>query len=268
VKPAFLKYVEPQRHVADIVVPRGMQNKVAIAMIVNQTRHLLKDKSHRHNAELARLGKQVEEVPLSAKVILMEKTPQLRGIATILRNLTAPQEDFVFYMDRLTCMLVEKALDCHKFNPVKVKTPHNYTYSGLESSGTVSAVVILRGGSCMETGLKRTVPDCLTGRMLIQSNFRTGEPELHYLKLFHDISTYEMVLLLDPQMSSGGAALMAVKVLIDHGVAEEKIIFVTCLAGKMGANRLMSVFPEMKLVAANIVDDKEKRWIEERYLGC
>jgi uridine kinase len=69
-------------------------------------------------------------------------------------------------------------------------------------------------------------------------------------------------------MSSGGAALMAVKVLIDHGVAEEKIIFVTCLAGKMGANRLMSVFPEMKLVAANIVDDKEKRWIEERYLGC
>jgi uridine kinase len=245
-----------------------MQNKMAITMIVNQTQRLLTDKSHRHNAELARLGKQVEEEPLSAKVILMERTPQLKGMATILQNLNTPQVDFVFYTDRLTSLLVEKALDCHKFKPVNVKTPQNYTYSGLQSAGTVSAVVILRGGSCMEKGLKRTLPDCLTGRILIQSNFRTGEPELHYLKLFPDISTHETVLLLDPQMSSGGAALMAVKVLIDHGVAEKKIVFVTCLAGKMGANRLLSVFPDVKVVAANIVDDKEKRWIEERYLGC
>jgi uridine kinase len=75
-------------------------------------------------------------------------------------------------------------------------------------------------------------------------------------------------LLLDPQMPSGGAALMAVKVLIDHGVAENKIVFVTCLAGKVGANRLLSVFPDINVVAANVMDDKEKRWIEERYLGC
>ena len=267
-KPVFLQYVEPQRHIADVVVPRGMQNKVAITMIVNQIRRLLKDNSNRHNAELASLGRQVEEVQLSANVILMERTPQLRGMATILRDVTTPQVDFVFYLDRLAALLVEKALDCHSFNPIKVKTPLNLIYSGLGSAGTVSAVVVLRGGSCMETGLKRTIPDCLTGRMLIQSNYRTGEPELHYLKLFPDISTHATVLLLDPQMSSGGAALMAVKVLIDHGVAEQKIVFVTCLAGKMGANRLMSVFPDMKVVAANIVDDKEKRWIEERYLGC
>jgi uridine kinase len=241
---------------------------MAITMIVNQTRRLLKDKSHRHNAELERLGKEVEEEPLSANIILMERTPQLKGMATILRNANTPQVDFVFYLDRLTSLLVEKALDCHNFISVKVKTPQNYTYNGLRSAGTVSAVVVLRGGSCMETGLKRTLPDCLTGRILIQSNYRTAEPELHYLKLFPDISTHKTVLLLDPQMSSGGAALMAVKVLIDHGVAEKKIVFVTCLAGKTGANRLMSVFPDVKVVAANIVDDKEKRWIEERYLGC
>lgn len=245
-----------------------MQNKMAIAMIVNQTRQLLQDKSHRHNAELARLGQQVEEEPLSPNIILMERTPQLRGMATILRNVNTPPDDFVFYMDRLTCLLVEKALECDKFNPVKVTTPDGYTYRGLRSAGTVSAVVVLRGGSCMETGLKRTIPDCLTGRMLIQSNFRTGEPELHYLKLFSDIGRHQTVLLLDSQMSSGGAALMAVKVLIDHGIAENKIVFVTCMAGRMGVNRLMSVFPDMKVVTANIVDDKEKRWIEERYLGC
>lgn len=104
--------------------------------------------------------------------------------------------------------------------------------------------------------------------MLIQTSWRTGEPELHYFKLAEDISTHERVLLLDPQMSSGGAALMAVKVLLDHGVEESKIVFVTYMAGKMGLNRLMGVFPEIKVVAGRVVDDLEVRWVEERYLGC
>jgi hypothetical protein len=30
----------------------------------------------------------------------------------------------------------------------------------------------------------------------------------------------------------------------------------------------MTVFPKIKVVTANIVEDHEKRWVEERYLGC
>jgi hypothetical protein len=33
------------------------------------------------------------------------------------------------------------------------------------------------GGSCMETALKRSIPDCLTGRVLIQTNESNEEPE-------------------------------------------------------------------------------------------
>jgi uridine kinase len=51
------------------------------------------------------------------------------------------------------------------------------------------------------TGLKRVIPDCVTGRVLIQSNVRTGEPELHYLKLPNNIVKHDGVLLLDPQVS-------------------------------------------------------------------
>lgn len=135
-------------------------------------------------------------------------------------------------------------------------------------AGEVSAVVILRAGSCFETGLKRVIPDCQTGRMLIQTNYRTGEPELHYQKLPSNISTHDIVLLLDPQMSSGGAALMAVKVLVDYGVPENKIVFVTYVAGKLGINRLLNVFPDLKVVACRVVEDFEERWIEKRYFGC
>lgn len=132
----------------------------------------------------------------------------------------------------------------------------------------VSAVVILRGGSCFEVGLKRVIPDCQTGRVLIQTNYRSGEPELHYLKLPLDIATHGGVLLLDPQMSSGGAALMAVRVLVDHGVSPDRIVFVTYFAGRMGLNRLLMVYPKVKVVVCKVVEDFEERWIERRYFRC
>jgi uridine kinase len=69
-------------------------------------------------------------------------------------------------------------------------------------------------------------------------------------------------------MSSGGAALMAVRVLVDHGVPEEKVVFVTYLAGRMGVNRLLNVFPKVKVVVGRVLEDFQERWLEKRYFGC
>lgn len=237
-------------------------------MVVNQIRQLLEEKSARHNAELERLGKQAEVEPFSERIEFMERKPQVEAMSTILRNPSTEQVEFVFHMDRLAALLVVKALDSHQYLPHRVSTPQNAIYHGLRSAGVASAVVILRGGSCLETGLRRTIPDCLTGRLLIQSNYRTGEPQLHFLKLVPKISSHETILLLDSQMSSGGAALMAVRILLDHGVAEQKIVFVTCLAGRIGVKRLTSVFPKIRVIAGNISDDHEERWVERRYFGC
>lgn len=69
------------------------------------------------------------------------------------------------------------------------------------------------------------------------------------------------------QMSSGGAALMAVQVLVDHGVPESKIVFVTYFAGRMGLIRLTKVFPEVKVVVCTIVADFEERVCTNISLG-
>jgi len=150
----------------------------------------------------------------------------------------------------------------------KVSISGNLSYSGLAQIGETSAGCILRGGNCLETALKRVIPDCQTGRLLIQTNYRTGEPELHYAKLSGTVGQHGAVLLLDAQMSSGGAALMAVRVLLDHGVREDRIVFVAYTAGRRGVGRLLSVFPGVRMVVGRLVDDLELRWVEQRYLGC
>ena len=237
-------------------------------MVSNQVRQTLQSKSVQHQTELRRLGKIAEDRPLSENAIVLKQTNQVRGMHTLLLNPETSREDFVFYFDRMVALLVETAADFLPFVSYEVTTPQNTTYKGLKKNADVSAVVVLRGGSAFETGLRRTIPDCRTGRLLIQTNYRTGEPELHFRALSTDIAEHGLVLVLDPQFSTGAAALMAVRVLVDHGVPEHKIVFVTYTAGKVGLNRVLSVFPDIRIVVARLGTDEEARWVETKYLGC
>ncbi|OIW32379.1 uridine kinase [Coniochaeta ligniaria NRRL 30616] len=268
VKPNFEKYVDPQRKVADIIVPRGVENRVAMAMVVQFIEQKLLEKSRHHRAALTRLEMEAESKPLSRKVTVLKETPQLKGMNTIIHDIDTSSEDFIFYFDRLAALLIEQALNNVSFESTTVTTSAGYTYNGLRPCGNVSAVILVRGGAALETGLHRVIPDCRTGRVLIQSNLRTGEPELHYLKLPHDIDQHEAVLLLDAQMSSGGSALMAVQVLVDHGVKLDRIVLATYSAGRMGLYRLTNVFPDIAVVVGSVVPDVEERWVEKRYFRC
>lgn len=237
-------------------------------MVTDRIQKILNIKSHQHREDLKRLGKLAEETALSPNVLVMPQKPQIVGIHSLLMDPFTSRQDFVFYFDRICALLMEESLQCMRFDAATVTTPQETTYQGLKPHGEVSAVVVLRGGTVLEKGLKRVIPDCRTGRILIQTNYRTGEPELHYHVLPKGIETHERVLIMDAQMSSGGAALMAVRVLVDHGVPERNIVFVTYTAGRLGLNRLMQVFPEIRVVVGRLVKDYEERWVELKYLGC
>ena len=148
-------------------------------MVSDRIQKILSHKSRLHQQELRRLGQVAQETPLSANALVLEQTKQVRGIHTLLLDADTPREDYIFYFDRMVALLVEKAVDLVPWEPHRVTTPSGQ-YSGLRNAAEASAVVILRGGSSFETGLRRTIPDCRAGRMLIQTSYRTGEPELHY----------------------------------------------------------------------------------------
>ena len=100
----------PQRNVADIIVPRGVENRVAIDMIVKHVQRVLVEKSRKHQEELKNLGKEVEDEPLAQNVLLLKQTPQIRGMNTVIQNPHSTEVDFIFYFDRLATLLVERYL--------------------------------------------------------------------------------------------------------------------------------------------------------------
>lgn len=92
----------------DIIIPRGIENRVAIDMVVKHVQRLLQEKSRKHQDDLKRLGEQVEDELLSPNVLVMEQTKQILGMSTIIQNPMTQTVDFIFYFDRLSTLLVER----------------------------------------------------------------------------------------------------------------------------------------------------------------
>lgn len=45
---------------------------------------------------------------MSTNVTVLEETPQLKGMNTIIQDIDTEAEDFIFYFDRLATLLIEK----------------------------------------------------------------------------------------------------------------------------------------------------------------
>uniref|UniRef100_A0AAQ5XD33 Uridine-cytidine kinase n=1 Tax=Amphiprion ocellaris TaxID=80972 RepID=A0AAQ5XD33_AMPOC len=259
VKPAFEQYIEPTVQVADIVVPRGGENFVALDLIVqhvhSQLEKLLCISEYVFVFNRSALASAHQGQPLPKTLSVMESTPQVRGMHTIIRNKETNRDEFIFYSKRLMRLLIEHALSFLPLKPVSVETPQGGIYDGKRLSGKrITGVSILRAGETMEQALMAVCKDIRLGKILIQTNHDTGEPELHYLRLPKDISE-DYVILMDSTVSTGAAALMAVRVLLDHDVAEDKIFLLSLLMAEMGVHSVAYAFPKVRIITTAV--DKE-----------
>jgi uracil phosphoribosyltransferase len=194
-------------------------------------------------------------------VYLLPQTDQLRALHTIIRDRNARREDFVFYAGRIIHLLLETSLNLLPFEPCEVETPVGRRYDGLRFASQLCGVSVVRAGESMEAGLRAVCRSIRIGKILIQRDKTTKLPRLYYSSLPDDIAQRH-VLLLDPMLATGGTALAAIQVLLDRGVAEEKIIFITLIAAPEGIAAVSARHPNVKIVTSSI----EERLNENAYM--
>ncbi|KAF7661096.1 hypothetical protein LDENG_00269940 [Lucifuga dentata] len=149
-------------------------------------------------------------------------------------------------------LLIEHALTFLPSQSCIVQTPQGQEYEGRAYNGKgITGVSILRAGETMEPALRAVCKDVRIGKILIQTNLDSGEPELHYLRLPKDISE-DHVILMDSMVSTGAAAMMAVRVLLDHEVQEEKIVLVSLLMAELGVHSVAYAFPKVKIITTAV----------------
>ncbi|XP_046367409.1 uridine-cytidine kinase-like 1 [Haliotis rufescens] len=253
VKPAFEHYIEPTMSCADIIVPRGGENDVAINLIVLHIHTQLLNRGFKLRSKLA--SSATNGLPMPSSLCVLDKTPQVHGLHTFIRNKETPRDEFIFYSKRLMRLLFEFAMSMLPFKSVKVDTTHGGVYEGKRQSAVkVSGVSILRAGETMELALCEVCKEVNIGKILIQTNMDTGEPELHYLRLPKDIKNH-YIMLMDATVATGAAAMMAIRVLLDHDVKEDNITLCSLLMAQSGVHSVAYAFPKVKIVTTAV--DKE-----------
>ncbi|XP_018397206.1 PREDICTED: uridine-cytidine kinase-like 1 isoform X2 [Cyphomyrmex costatus] len=247
VQPAFYYYIAPLMAHADIIVPRGGENEVAIELIVQHVHTQLQLRGFKLREKLAHsyIGQ-----PLPSSLYLLPDTPQIKGLHTFIRNKETYRDEFIFYSKRLIRLVIEYALSLLPFEDVTVETPQGVLYSGKRgATDKICGVSILRAGETMEQAVRDVCKDIRIGKILIQTNQQTGEPELYYLRLPKDIKDYR-VILMDATVATGAAAIMAIRVLLDHDVAEENVLLASLLMAESGVHSIAYAFPRVKIVTS------------------
>jgi len=186
-------------------------------------------------------------------VHLLKSTNQIKSLQTIIRNTETKRNDFIFYSDRLIRLVIEEALNYLPTKTKTVTTPTGAQYHGLEWTGDICGVSIIRAGESMEAALKEICQPVRIGKILIQRDEETSLPKLYYVKLPQDIAN-RFVLLLDPMLATGGSAKCAIDVLIKNGVKEENIIFVNLIAAMEGIKAVKDTYPKVRIVTSEIDD--------------
>lgn len=256
VKPAFDHHIAPSMIHADLIVPRGGENKVAINLVVRHVHTQLQSRGLKLRSKLVNSH---TDQPLPKTLRVLQQTSQVLGNHTIIRNEATSRDEFIFYSKRLMRLLTEFTLSLLDFKNVVVNTPQNVKYHGKRlDCNKICGVSILRAGETMEQALCDVVKDVRLGKILIQTNQESDEPELIYLRLPRDIKDYQ-VILMDAAVATGAAAIMAIRVLLDHDVPEENIFLCSLLMATTGVHSVAYAFPKVKIVTSYVdpeVDDK------------
>ena len=323
---------------ADLVIPRGASNTVAMHLLITEVKNQLKRRGFDIRKQLV-LRTCAPEIPETATIL--PQTKQVKSYHTIICDAATSREDFVFHSERLMRLVLEFLVSrlphtevqvplgsadcydtkrcvvpamstcsdisgqwaaiaslaallraCHRCGsrsppwaqppsvcsprqPPSVCSPrpppsyvshpplihtHTPTLGTLLSrpAKRIVGVSVLRSGLAMEPALSEVVQGVSLGRILITTNSETREPELHYCSL-PDVKDCTVVLM-DPTMATGAAAMMAVRVLLDHGAAEEDINIATLITTLRGMHSVHHAFPKVKICATTGDHELDERF--------
>ncbi|XP_051180728.1 uridine kinase-like protein 3 [Lolium perenne] len=235
VKTAFEDFILPTKKYADIIIPRGANNNVAIDLIVQHIR--------------TKLG-QNDLCKIHPNLYVIQTTYQIRGMHTIIRDAATTTHDFIFYADRLIRLVVEHGLGHLPFKEKQVITPTGSVYTGVDFSKSLCGISVIRSGESMENALRACCKGIKIGKILIHREGDDGK-QLIYHNLPKDIAKRH-VLLLDPILGTGNSAVQAISLLLEKGVQEANIIFLNLISAPQGVHVVSKRFPRIKIVTSEI----------------
>ena len=176
-------------------------------------------------------------------VILIDH-PLLKHKITQLRDKETKTNQFRLLVKEIAILEGYEALRKLRTHLIEVETPIEKTMQPVVNRKHLCFVPILRAGLGMADGMLELVPGATCGHIGLYRDEITKEPVEYYCKLPANIDEMD-VFLIDPMLATGGSAIDATKMLLQHGA--KKITFICIIAAPEGVEAFNNAYPDIPL---------------------
>jgi uracil phosphoribosyltransferase len=110
-------------------------------------------------------------------------------------------------------------------------------------------VPILRAGAALLPSFMRFFDSARVGFIGMKRDEATAIAHTYYCNL-PPVVDGEEVIVLEPMIATGGSTIEAIALLLQHGIREEQILFVSVIAATPGLARVRAAYPKVRFLVA------------------
>ncbi|MHB8574195.1 MAG: uracil phosphoribosyltransferase [Dehalococcoidia bacterium] len=177
---------------------------------------------------------------------------------TALRRRETEPKLFRELIRELSWLLAYEALADARLDAVQIETPMAQA-TGQALADRIGLVPILRAGISMADGVLQMVPLAQVWHLGMYRDHETLQPVAYYNKLPHP-PRFDLALVLDPMLATGGSAIAAIDVLQQAGI--RRIKFIGLIGAPEGVARVRERFPNVPIHLAAL----DERLDEHSYI--
>jgi uracil phosphoribosyltransferase len=186
--------------------------------------------------------------------------PLVQHKLTFLRKKDTPTNMFRTLLKEIALLMGYEITRNVPLTHIEMETPLQSMRAPVLAGRKPAIVPVLRAGLGMVDGLLELMPSARIGHIGVYRDPTTKMPEEYYVNLPEPGG--RLFILCDPMLATGNSAAHAVKVLVDRGVEEQNIRFLSLVAAPEGMRVFSDAHPGVAVYTASL-DEKlnEKAYI-------
>lgn len=178
--------------------------------------------------------------------------PLIQHKLTYIRDKNTGTKQFRELVDEVAGLMAYEITRDLPLEDITVETPVSTAKAKILAGKKLGVVPILRAGLGMVDGILRMIPAAKVGHIGLYRDPETLKPVEYYVKLPHDVSEREFIVI-DPMLATGGTAAEAIHCLKRHGAKSIKLM---CLiAAPEGVDAVQKAHPDVDIYLAAL-DEK------------
>lgn len=187
------------------------------------------------------------------KNISVIEHPIVKYLITKLRNKNTSPELYRIYTNRIANFLIYEALESLETVSLSVDTQTKSTYNGDKLKDDIAFITILRAGLSMFVPALENYPEAqfhAVGMKRDVSDPFNTKPEFYLDKLDEISKGVKQIVIVDPMLATGGTLASLLDAIRNKYMFSAKINIVCLIAAKIGVEKILSQFPDVKITCA------------------